>query len=75
MHLDLVSHVMSHYAVFAMYHGPYVILIHPAVGGINSIPFATVRKYDGNGLFEFHHLVTRYIITPQKRRQEMMTDA
>lgn len=71
----LVSGVMPDYSVITVDHGPYVILIHAAVGYINGVTFFTIRKNDRNRLFEFHHLVTRYIMTPQKRRHAVMTDA
>lgn len=53
----LVSGVMPYYAVVTVDHGPYVILIHPAVGYINGVTFFAIRQYDWNRLFEFKHHV------------------
>lgn len=72
----LVSGVMPYYAVVTVDHCPYVILIHPAISYIDSIPFSTIRQYDRNRLFEFkHHLKLRYNTRIQNKRHDPMTVA
>lgn len=51
----LVRGVMSDYAAIAVDNGPYVVLIHTAVGHVNRVSFFIIRKNNRYGLLELQH--------------------
>jgi hypothetical protein len=55
MNLYLVRGVMSDYTTIAVDNGPYIILVHTAVGHVNRVTVFAIRQYDRNGLFKLHH--------------------